>query len=414
MDQKVYAEVPNYFDLTTTTTNIPAGSSIREVLKGIPGMPQCSRLFSLKAKGIFTKNGLKQSKVDTSLYYDVATKLYLIVWVDDLFLFFPKSSTDAAKKLWTGLQTDLDLDEWDEINDCLGCNIHRDRVKRTMHIEQTKAIKALAEKSGLANAKAMTTPMTQGLKLSKEDCPTAEERIALTGDQKWYQSAVASCIYFSTWSRPDITYAVGKLCKFMHNPGKKHITALKHLIRYLNSTAELGLVYKADAKAAFNKIYGYYDASHADCIDTSRSTMAFLFYVFGGPSPIAWNSKLHSFVTTSSNHSEYCASAKSTRQAKALDSLCNEVGFNKLIRPIHMFSDSQGAIAMAYNPVARTKCKHVDLADHYTREQVEEGVVSISYEKTENMRADALTKPLGNTAFLKHRLHLVDTLASGA
>ena len=91
----------------------------------------------------------------------------------------------------------------------------------------------------------------------------------------------------------------------------------------------------------------------------------------------------------------------------ALHYLCDEIGFNDLIKPIALFSDSKGAIAMAYNPVAKTKCKHVDLADHYTREKVESGATTISYVPTGEMRADAMTKPLGHTLFLKHRPFLV-------
>ena len=67
--------------------------------------------------------------------------------------------------------------------------------------------------------------------------------------------------------------------------------------------------------------------------------------------------------------------------------------------PIVLFSDSQGAIAMNYNPVKRSASKHVDLADHYAREQVERGVVAISYVSTKMMIADILTKALGRVDF---------------
>ena len=406
MDHKVYARVPDWFDEATTLENIPTTTSIREVLKGIPGMPQCSRLFNNKAKATFKALGLSQSKADPALFFNTQLSIYLVAWVDDLFLFFPTSSTESATTLWKNLQAAFDLGPWDDINDCLGCVVHRDRERRCMHIEQSKAISALADRSGLSQSKPMTTPMTPGLKLTKEDCPQAtQERIALTGEQKWYRSAVASCIYFSTWTRPDIAYAVSRLCRYMHNPGKQHIVALKHLIRYLAATPTLGLFYK-DLGGKKEKVFGYYDAAHADCPDTMRSTLGDIFY-YGNYSPIGWSSKVHSFVTTSSNHSEYCAAAKTTRRAMALHYLCDEIGFNDLIKPIALFSDSKGAIAMAYNPVAKTKCKHVDLADHYTREKVESGATTISYVPTGEMRADAMTKPLGHTLFLKHRPFLV-------
>ena len=183
------------------------------------------------------------------------------------------------------------------------------------------------------------------------------------------------------------------------------MAALKRLLRYLAGTLDLGLLYRA-GKTADAKMYALYDASHADCVGTRRSTLAYLFYLFG-PSPISWSSKIHSFVTTSSNHSEYCAAAKASREAKWAHMLCSEIGLARLVGPIALFSDSQGAIAMTYNPVARSLCKHVDLADHFAREQVEYGITTVTHMPTAEMTADALTKPLARLLFTKHRPALV-------
>ena len=76
---------------------------------------------------------------------------------------------------------------------------------------------------------------------------------------------------------------------------------------------------------------------------------------------ISWHSKLHTYVTTSSNHSEYCAGAKAAREAKMFQMLMTELDFALYVSPIDLFSDSQGATAMSYNPVNRNPSKHVDL-----------------------------------------------------
>ena len=217
--------------------------------------------------------------------------------------------------------------------------------------------------------------------------------------QKWYRSTVASLIYLANWTRPDISYAVSKLCKFMHNPGKVHCDELKHLLRYLVGTVDYGLRYDAGG-AAPAKIHGYFDAAHADCPDTYRSTLAYLF--FHGNNLVSWHSKLHTYVTTSTNHSEFCGSAKAAREAKWFDSFAHEAGLADAVRPIHLRSDNQGAISMAYNPVHRAATKHIALADHYTREMQEEGVIAISFTSTHDMRADVLTKALGKAAFERH------------
>ena len=138
------------------------------------------------------------------------------------------------------------------------------------------------------------------------------------------------------------------------------------MIRYMKKTADIGLVYSFATPPEKLGTYGFYDASHADDVDTLRTTLAYLFYYAG--CCISWNSKLHTYVTTSTNHSEYCGAAKAAREAKWLEKMFDTIGFSTAVRPIDLFSDSQGAIAMTYNPVRRSASKHVDLADHSVKE----------------------------------------------
>ncbi len=344
------------------------------------------------------EGGLQQCKSDFSLYFCLLRKLYLIIWVDDLFFCFPTVSMRHAEEFWAGLQKKIDLEDWQDVDDCLGCRVVRDRKNRKLSISQAVSVKKLLDKTGFAEASPEPTPMAAGLKLSKSECPTPAEAATMADSQRWFRSTLASLIYPATWTRPDIAYSVSKVCKFMHNPGKAHFTALKRILRYLAGTCNRGLVFDfANLKGAKAGIYGYYDASHADCPDTRRSTLAYIFFFEGAP--ISWHTKSHSYVTTSTNHSEYCAAAKGAREAKWLEHVCTAIGFAAFVRPIDLFSDSKGAIAMTYNPVQRAASKHVDLADHYAREQQDRGTITISYVSTKEMIADLLTKALGRPAF---------------
>ena len=339
--------------------------------------------------------------------------LYLLVWVDDFFLFFPPESKAHAATLWLDLRKSMDFDDAGPVGDCLGCNVSRDFDNNTVYLSQASAIKKFLKKINFLGVAAKPTPMVTGLKLSKKDCPDARTAAVMTDVQRWYRSVVASLIYFANWTRPDIAYAVSKLCRYMHNPGDPHIIALKRLLRYLAGTADYGLKYSfADGwrKNAHEKcvtaVHGFFDAAHADCIDTLRSTMAYVF--FFGPCPISWSTKLHTVVTTATNHSEYCASAKAAREARWFHNLCHELSFLvRYVKPIEVYSDSQGSIAMAYNPTNRNATKHIALADHFTREQQEEGIINVSYVRTTDMIADALTKPLGNNDFARHLQYLL-------
>jgi hypothetical protein len=246
--------------------------------------------------------------------------------------------------------------------------------------------------------------MDPNAKLSKADCPTAEEAATMGEEQTRYRSTVASLIYFTMWCRPDLAYTVSQLARFMHNPGAAHQKALKRALRYLFATSDLGLSYDF-SKPTRRGVYGYYDASFADCPDTKRSTIGHVMYWWG--CAVNWMSKMHRFVTTSTNHSEYCAGAACARESAFEENLAKELKIP--VTPIDLHSDSQGGISQAYNPTNRAATKHVDVADHYIREQVERKRITVSYVDTKNMDADIFTKPLDPAAFLKHRGKMMAT-----
>jgi hypothetical protein len=87
------------------------------------------------------------------------------------------------------------------------------------------------------------------------------------------------------------------------------------------------------------------------------------------------------------------------------------MGMTHFVQPIDLFSDSKGAIAMTYNPVHRAASKHIDLADHYAREQQERGTITITYVNTRDMIADILTKALAAPDFHRHAEKLVQPLS---
>ena len=120
-------------------------------------------------------------------------------------------------------------------------------------------------------------------------------------------------------------------------------------------------------------MYGYYDSSFADCPDTKRSTGGHCIYWWG--CLIAWVSKINRFVHVTSSrtctiHSEYVAGATCARECAFQINLATELKMN--ITLIDLFSDSMGGIAQTYNPINtnRAATKHIDVADHYLREQV--------------------------------------------
>ena len=64
----------------------------------------------------------------------------------------------------------------------------------------------------------------------------------------------------------------------MQEPGEVHVNYLKKGLRYLRGKTDLGLVYDFSRAPVRSGLYGFFDASHADDVDTRRSTIAYVFF----------------------------------------------------------------------------------------------------------------------------------------
>ena len=90
----------------------------------------------------------------------------------------------------------------------------------------------------MKDCKPSPTPLSGSEKLSAfEGEPLKEE------ESTRYRSAVGALQYL-TLTRPDISFAVNKVCQYLHAPTTVHWTAVKRIIRYIKHTASLGLLFR--------------------------------------------------------------------------------------------------------------------------------------------------------------------------
>ena len=117
------------------------------------------------------------------------------------------------------------------------------------------------------------------------------------------------------WTRPDLTYLVTKVAKFMQAPGEVHIRAEKGTTVPPGEDSS-GVSLRLQEATATHRGLRVLRCFHADDVDTRKSTIAYVFFYSG--CAISWKSKLHTYVTTSTNASELVAAAMAAREAKFL------------------------------------------------------------------------------------------------
>ena len=105
-------------------------------------------------------------------------------------------------------------------------------------------------------------------------------------------------------------------------------------------------------------------------------------------------SKKQAIVSLSTSEAEYIALSSATQEAVWIRRLLTDVG--ALPEPTLIMEDNQGAIAIAKNPIANARIKHIDIRYHYIREVVQE---ELCYCPSSEIIADLLTKPLSRGQF---------------
>ena len=245
--------------------------------------------------------------------------------------------------------------------------------------------------------KPVSTPAIPHTKQSKSDCPSEGSENSLEfREQKKYRSLVGNLMYLCVVSRPDFCFAVYNLAQFVSNPGKAHWCALKHFLHFLRGTEFLSLVYNRSENL---ELFGFSDSNWATDKDDRKSTAGFCSQLSRFGSFVSWASKKQGCVALSSCEAEYVSLALAAQEADYLQSFLTFICLITVETPVLLRGDNKGALALASNPVAHKRAKHIEPRQHFIRQLVEDKHIQLSYVSTKNNLADIFTKNLPKPAF---------------
>ena len=134
---------------------------------------------------------------------------------------------------------------------------------------------------------------------------------------------------------------------------------MKRIFRYLKKTINLALKYCKDEKP----VIGFTDADWGGDLDDRCSTTGNVFLLAGGA--ISWLSKKQAVVALSTAEAEYVSLSMATQEVLWLLKLFADLQVPT--EQIVIMEDNQGAIALARNPVAHSRTKHIDIRFHFIR-----------------------------------------------
>ena len=155
--------------------------------------------------------------------------MFVLIYVDDIIV--ASSTRDATSALLQDLNKEFALKDLGDLDYFLGIEVSW--INNGIVLSQSKYSNDILRRTGMINCKLASTPMSTTEKLSVYDgTPLGPE------DATRYRSVVGALQYL-TLTRPDISFAVNKVCQYLHAPTSAHWTAVKRILRYLKPTMSI-------------------------------------------------------------------------------------------------------------------------------------------------------------------------------
>ncbi|KAI0992749.1 hypothetical protein K3495_g15436 [Podosphaera aphanis] len=159
-------------------------------------------------------------------------------------------------------------------------------------------------------------------------------------DASLYRQIVSSVLYLSNGTRPDISYAVGRLARFMSSPNSNHLSMAKHLLRYLKGNRSLGIMYKAtndtkDCSAWTDATWGTED---------DRKSFQGQTIIWKGGA-VTWSATRQKSTAQSSMEAEIMPASEGAKEIAWMEKIASDIGITLKSPPL-LHIDNKSAIEL--------------------------------------------------------------------
>ena len=372
VDETVYCQCPEGFEQAELCLLL---------LLALYGLRRSPLLWLKEFSSTLIQLGLHQVPEEPCLYTN--GKIIVFFYVDDIVIL--GQDLDLIHQFKEELLQRYEMRDLGDLSWFLGIRIIRDWQQGKLWLCQDSYIEKIATSFHLESSKPVYSPLTQ-------DELVPYDGQASPQDIYTYQRKVGSLQYTATITRPDIACTTSKLSEFLQNPGPRHQEAIDRAINYAYNSRHLAIEYSADTNEQ-NVFVCASDAAFGDDLISRRSTEGYLFQLFSGP--IDWHSTRQKTVTTSSTEAELLALSHAAKETYWWKRLFKSIELD----PGHQSSincDNTQTIRLltAESPQLTTKLRHVDIHNHWLRQEVQRKNIYINWIPTAKMPADGLTKAL--------------------
>ncbi|GKA43848.1 ribonuclease H-like domain, reverse transcriptase, RNA-dependent DNA polymerase [Tanacetum coccineum] len=360
---------------------------VYRLIKALYGLKQAPRAWNIKLDNTLKSLDFKKCALEQAIYTKKSKDSILLigVYVDDLIITgTPKKEIDNFK---AQMEEKFEMSDLGLLAYYLGIEVTQSNGD--ISIKQSAYASKILKEAGMTDCNETLIPMDPGTRLTK-----ITEGTMVNSTE--YRSLIG-CLRYLLHTRPDLSYSVGLLSRFMQEPREQHMKAIRQVLRYVKGTKDYGITYKHNGG---NKIHGFSDSSYGVNTQEGKGTTGIVFYY--GESPISWSTQKQATVALSSCESEFIAATAAATQALWLKRLLSKLTHSQEEK-VTIQVDNKSAIALMKNPVFHGRSKHIDTKYHFIRECIEREDIQVEFVNGEYQKADILTKALPRIKFLTMR-----------
>ena len=217
-----------------------------------------------------------------------------------------------------------------------------------------------------------------------------------------FHSVVMSCAYIAKRIKPETLVAVSKLASRVNCANEKDWEKLQRLLRYINGTRHMAMCLEMGMYPI--QVVASIDSAHAVHGDMRGHTAVALSIGKGTIQAISVKQPIN---TKSSAETELVAASDGATPAINAQNIL--IGQSLEVRPLIIHQDNKSTLAMLSNGRAMgPTTRHISIRYFWLTDRINNGEVSVVYVPTDEITADALSKPLQGSQFLKHRATLLN------
>jgi hypothetical protein len=234
---------------------------VYKLRKALYGLRQAPRAWYSKIEKYFMSEKFEKCSHEHTLfvkYADQGKLLIVSLYVDDLIC--TGNDLTMVHNFKESMKNNFAMTDLGKMKYFLGVEVTQSEQGILIH--QCKYAEEILKRFGMENCNTVKSPIVTGCKLVRDE---GGKQV----DAREFKQIVG-CLMYLLATRPDLTYSVCLVARFMDRPTEMHMMAIKRILRYLKGTLTHGIMYKHKTDGRF-ELVGWSDSDYAGDLNQGRS-----------------------------------------------------------------------------------------------------------------------------------------------